>query len=176
MKRYYLYIKILAVAVSATVAVCVYAGGNQAENTGVIASVMKGKEYYHLEYALKKENIVSLDALTDAQLKINGGQFEVKINKSVFPIDAPNCKSSIILRMPWTNPELANYEVLIDEKLSAYNEIKKVINSSEADLVVVVVELNPYVRLKNNKLELTQCNVFFRHANGRYIPHTGNLK
>ena len=176
MKQLYSCIKILAVALSVSGTACVYAGGKHADNVGVITSVIKGKEYYHLEYVLKKENIASIDALTDSQFKINGGQFEVKIDKSMFPIDAPNCKSNIILRMPWTNPEFANYEVIIDEKYSVYKEIQKVVNSSEADSVAVVIELNPYVKLQGDKPELTQCNVFFRNANGRYIPYTGSLK
>lgn len=174
MKQLYSYIKILAVALSVSGTACVYAGGKHADNTGVITSVIKGKEYYHLEYVLKKENIVSIDVLTDSQFKINGGQFEVKINKSMFPVEAPSCKSNIILRMPWTNPELENYDVIIDEKYSVYKEIQKVVNSSEADSVLVVIELNPYLKLQDKKLELTQCNVFFRNANGRYIPFAGS--
>ena len=74
LKQICIFIKVLCVALTVTSAACVYAGGKHAENTGVITSVIKGREYYHLEYVLKKENIVSMDDLTDAHFKINGGQ------------------------------------------------------------------------------------------------------
>ncbi len=153
-----------------------YAGGEREERFGVVTSVTNNKEYYHLEYVLTKENIISLEALTNTQFKINGGQFEVLIKKSMFPIDAPSCKSNIILRMPWSNPGVTNYELFIDEKYEIYNEIRRVYEADEIYSIDVVIELNPYVILDSGDLKLTQCNVFFRHANDRYISYTGSLK
>jgi len=154
----------------------VYAGGEREERLDVVTSVTNDKEYYHLEYVLTKENIISLEILTNTQFKINGGQFEVLIKKSMFPIGAPSCKSNIILRMPWSNPEGTNYELSIDEKYEVYKQIRKASEAGEFYSVDVVVELNPYVNLDSGELKLTQCNVFFRHANDRYISYTGSLK
>ena len=154
----------------------VYAGGEYGEESEIVTSAINGKEYYHLEYVLTKENIVSIDPLTSTQFKINGGQFEVFLNKSMFPIDAPACKSNIILRMPWTSSELTSHELFIDEKYEVYKEIRNAFESNDAYPVHVVIELNPYVVLKGEQFKLTQCNIFFRQGNGRYISYTGSLK
>ena len=44
--------------------------------------------------------------------------------------------------------------------------------------LLVILELNPYVRIKWDDLlyiELSQCEMYFRCAFGRYIGHTGPL-
>jgi hypothetical protein len=46
-------------------------------------------------------------------------------------------------------------------------------------VVPVVRELNPYVKVINRtplRLQLTQCNVFFRHAFGGYVDDTQPLQ
>jgi hypothetical protein len=62
--------------------------------------------------------------------------------------------------MPWTAPDTPGAK----EKIAA----------KEA-LLIGVVELNPYVEVVGRdplQLQLTQCNVFFRHALGAYVDHT----
>lgn len=147
-----------------------------AENNEVVTSVLNGKNYYHLKFLLSSKNIVSVASYTDKQFLDNGGQFEVLVKKNAFPISSPNCKSNIILRMPWTNPKLSNSKLFISEKMAIYKAIKNITNSEEHDTLDIAVELNPYVSLKSNRFELTQCNIFFRHARGRYISRTGNLR
>jgi len=58
-----------------------------------------------------------------------------------------------------------------------YNRIKEMKESGRGS-VDVVIELNPYVRVKSKnplELELTNRNVFFRSAHGRYIDYVGQL-
>ena len=59
-----------------------------------------------------------------------------------------------------------------DSVFFCHNALKNI--SKTKSKVVVYIELNPYVEVNNN-FTLAQCNVFFRHANGRYIPKVGKL-
>ena len=113
----------------------------------------KYSDYYHIKYEL-----------TSGQYKVNsdygfnkGGQFEVLVPKQYFPIDAPNCKNDIIIRMPYSENEEIKRK-LYDDLVSAKN-------------AVVTLELNPYVNVLKKeplKLELEYCNVFFRQRSGDY--------
>lgn len=151
----------------------IFSQGCQAVPSSVIVSKIKNKNYYHLSYKLSAENILSIESLTKDQFLINGGQFELVISKDLFPIASPNCAKNIILRMPWTNDNYKNSDTFISEKYELYNELKNA--SKTKDEINVYIELNPYVEVSNDKFVLTQCNVFFRHADGRYIPKIGKL-
>jgi Fe-S cluster assembly scaffold protein SufB len=129
-----------------------------------------GKPYYHMSYVLNAQNIVSVEQLTKQEFMQNGGQFEVRIDKSAFPIPAPNCQSELILRMPWVPP---NQD--LSKKYQLYQGINAV-RTHQAENLEIVVELNPYVQVTEQGITLTQCNLFFRHANSHYVPHTNPLK
>jgi len=127
------------------------------------------KEYYHLLYNLNETNLVSIDNLTEEEFIRSGGQFEVIIKKSSFPIPAPNCKSNIILRMPWSEEKET-----LREKYNLYKNIE--LTKTNKSSLSVSIELNPYITKINAKISLTNCNVFFRTANSRYIPHVNIIK
>ncbi|WP_432460916.1 MULTISPECIES: hypothetical protein [unclassified Agarivorans] len=145
-----------------------------ASSEDVVTSTSNGKSYYHLKLSLNDQSISSIKEFSADQFAMNGGQFEVRVQQNSFPIKAPNCKGDLILRMPWTNSNLDTAEDFIDEK---YNVYKAIVGTSKSEVgnVDVYIELNPYVQLVANDFELTECNVFFRHANGQYIPKTGAL-
>ena len=128
-----------------------------------------GKPYYHLSYVLNSNNIVQIERYTWQEFEQNGGQFEVTLDKAGFPIPAPNCKSNLLLRMPWVPPGTN-----LSAKYQLYQAILAV-QSAQAESVTVAVELNPYVQTTLDGLALTQCNIFFRHANHQYVPHTESL-
>lgn len=96
----------------------------------------------------------------------------------MFPVPAPNCRGSIILRMPWTSP----LAVEAKKKIAAKEELLKQILALEKhpnEVLPVVLELNPYVKVVGRsplKVQLTQCNVFFRDAHGAYVDDTGSVK
>jgi len=128
-----------------------------------------GKPYYHLSYELNSENLLQLEQYTSQEFEQNGAQFEVILEKSTFPIKAPNCKSNLILRMPWVPPNTD-----LSSKYHLYQAILAV-HMRKVDSVSIVLELNPYVRKTEQGIELTQCNIFFRHANSGYVTHTKSL-
>lgn len=128
-----------------------------------------GKPYYHLIYVLNSENLLQVENYSLQEFEQNGGQFEVLLEKNAFPIQAPNCKSNLILRMPWVPPGTD-----LSLKYQLYQAILAV-HSAQSDSVSIVLELNPYVQKTEQGLELTQCNIFFRHANSEYVPHTKSL-
>jgi hypothetical protein len=157
-----------------------------AEEVNIYVAPGKYSDYYHLKFTLTADNVYqkppSERYLPDnRKLGSNftvGGQFEVYIPKKQFPIQAPNCKDYILLRMPWTNPDFPNSISFVKEKKILFEKIEA-IKRGEIAAVDVVIELNPYVKVKNMKplrLELEECNVFFRHASGRYIDYVGPLK
>ncbi|REL35057.1 hypothetical protein [Thalassotalea euphylliae] len=110
--------------------------------------------YYHIQ----------LDLIPN-QYRVNerygfnpGGQFEVFIPKELFPIPAPNCREHIIVRMPYSNN--THQKKALFERLSQSKETTR-----------VTLELNPYLNIVTESplaLELTYCNVFFRHKHGDY--------
>lgn len=140
-----------------------------------MTSSFRGKTYYHLKYTLTKHNILSIKEVSKSQFSINGGQFDVLIGKEDFPVNAPKCNSNIILRMPWTTPENTHFDRLVSEKYKVHQSIVNVLNSKENEELAVYIELNPYVEVSGNRLQLTQCNVFFRHAGGQYISKVGEV-
>jgi len=88
------------------------------------------------------------------------------------------CQHTIILRMPSTNPLGQQAQQSISEKKTLFERIQSMI-STHSGSVEVVIELNPYVeKIRNNPLalQLTQCNVFFRQAQNRYVDYTDKLK
>ena len=146
-------------------------------------SISKGKhgDYYHIPLLLrhnafifsKDESGTPYIEYTKQALIDNGGQFELLIPVETFPISAPGCRKHLKLRMPWTNPDLSHAASAIDEKAILFDRLKQLKNG-ETGPVKVIIELNPYVKMLSRSplvLELTQCNVFFRHARGRYIDH-----
>ena len=146
----------------------------------------KYSDYYHLKFTLTPENTkLAIPVAQDSGSKnsdefmfTSWGQFQIFIPKEMFPIEAPNCKQYIILRMPWTNPSVPESDGYIVEKQSLFQQIRR-LKTGKNVTTDVIIELNPYVAVKNKdplKVELTGCNVFFRHAHGRYIDYLGPLK
>jgi hypothetical protein len=147
------------------------AGDSVTTHGPIVPNVSKsGITYYHMAYTMSYEALVSLEKLSKNEFIASGGQFEVLLSKRHFPVSAPKCKTNIILRMPWT--ESTSH---IDEKYELYARIRNIVEAKEGS-VSIVIELNPYVRLNGSELELTNCNVFFRHARGNYISHTKSLQ
>ncbi len=140
--------------------------------------ISKGKysDYYHINYTLTPDNTrLSLGDTRPNTFESENGQFEVYLNKNQFPIVAPKCEHTIILRMPGTNPFGDNAQQSIDEKKTLFERIQSMLNT-HSGAVEVVIELNPYVeKIRNNPLilQLTQCNVFFRQAQNRYVDNLG---
>jgi hypothetical protein len=133
------------------------------------------QQFYHMYYLLADSNIVDVPLINKDSFKLDGGQFEITLNSTQFPITAPNCRSELILRMPWTDNSLPNADQLINEKFRIYQLILDLKNNDKAPALKVSIELNPYVKVENGNYLLTQCNIFFRSAKGGYIPNTDRL-
>lgn len=152
------------------------AGGGAAAMRAV---EQNGRIYYLMEYALRPgavlvgEDLAAMGGRRARMAEVTeGGQFEILIPVSEFPVPAPNCEGYIIVRMPWTDPDLANAEQSIAEKRSLFERIRAMRASGEG-VVPVTLELNPYVEVVSEeplRLRLTQCNVYFRQQAGAYAP------
>jgi hypothetical protein len=130
--------------------------------------------YYHLRLDLNAEDI---DFSQSDRTASSGGQFELRLRPDKFPVPAPHCRGSIILRMPWTSPQAIEAKKKISAKEDLLKRILKLQHSRDAGLSVVI-ELNPYVEVVSRaplKTRLTQCNVFFREAFGAYVDHVRPL-
>ena len=131
--------------------------------------------YFHLRLELKAD---AIDFTHSDRVASSGGQFELRLHREKFPVPAPNCRGPIILRMPWTSPQ----SVEAKQKIAVKEDLLKRIWALEKhpdEVLPVVIELNPYVEVASNKpfkLRLTQCNVFFRDADGAYIDDTGPIR
>jgi len=136
----------------------------------VVKNTSNNHKYLHMNFEITGKNLLEIEDIKKNIFFSDGGQFQVYIKKSSFPISAPNCKGNIILRMPWSSKEQGG----IDKKYAVYKFLDK-IKLGEKDKLNVTLELNPYVKVSNNSYKLTQCNVFFRTANGKYINNTKPL-
>src|SRR5262245_8695579 len=141
----------------------------------IVVNEGKYGPYYHLRIELKAE---AIDFKQSDRASRSGGQVELKLRREKFPVPAPNCRGSIILRMPWTSPRAKG----ANEKIAVKEELLKRIRALEThpnEVLPVVIELNPYVEVVSRtplKLQLTQCNVFFRDAYGAYVDAIGPVK
>ena len=128
--------------------------------------------YYHLGLGLTAADI---DFAGSDRRARAGGQFELRLRPERFPVPAPRCRGTLILRMPWTPPDAPNAAAKITAKEQLLARIRA-LAEGPGDVVTVVLELNPYVEVVSRaplRLRLTQCNVFFRQAGGGYVDHTG---
>lgn len=131
--------------------------------------------YYHMRFVL---TAAAIDFTTSDRRARSGGQFELRLRPEHFPIPAPHCRSSLILRMPWTAPNVPEATQKIVAKQALLERILTLEQDPNA-VVPVVLELNPYVEIISStplRLRLTQCNIFFRHAFGGYVDDTGPLQ
>jgi len=141
----------------------------------VVVNEGKYGPYYHLRMELTAEEI---DFKQSDRVARSGGQFEIRLRREKFPVPAPNCRGPIILRMPWTSLQ----SVEAKKKIAAKEDLLKRIWALEkhpTEILPVVIELNPYVEVISRtplKLQLTQCNVFFRDAYGAYVDAIGPVK
>lgn len=145
--------------------------------TGTKIVVNSGRygPYYHLQYKL---TAAAIDFARSDRLASSGGQFELRLRPEHFPVPAPNCRDSLILRMPWTAPNTPKSAKKIAVKQDLLKRILAIEQVPDAT-VPVVLELNPYVKIISTtplRLQLTQCNIFFRHAFGGYVDYTGPVQ
>lgn len=157
----------LVLLLGLTAAPAAVAGGG----ASVTVNTTDGRDYYHLSHGITRGELVALDQLSRSAFFRDGGQFEVRLRQSGFPVPAPACESDIILRMPWTGSGRDK----VARKYELYRELAALAEGRRPAPVRVVIELNPYVRQRDSGYQLTQCNAFFRHADGAYIPHTNPL-
>ena len=141
-----------------------------------------GTNYYHVEFVLTPDNtrlqLMNRDVLGDGQGNATSdGQFEIYVKRRGFPVPVGSFNRYLILRMSATeNAELNPKKVKAKQKL--YAKIRKMVERGKGK-VHVVLELNPYVERVSNdpvRVRLTERNIFFRHAHGRYIDYLGDLK
>jgi hypothetical protein len=127
--------------------------------------------YYHLPYEL---TAAAIDFERSDGEPRDGGQFEIRVQASRFPIAAPKCRGAIVIRMPWTAPDAGDAATKIAAKHALLQRIRALQRAPEAT-VPVTLELNPYVEVVKRsplRLALTRCNVFFRHRDGAYVDTT----
>jgi hypothetical protein len=138
---------------------------------GLVVNSGRYGQYYHLRLVL---TAAAIDFSASDKTIGDGGQFTVRVRQNQFPISAPHCQGSVILRMPWTDPASPGAATKIAAKRSLLERIQMLEKDPRAS-VPVVLELNPYVEVASRtplRLQLTYCNAFFRQAFGAYIDHT----
>ena len=104
---------------------------------GIVANPGRYGSYYHRCLALGARMI---DFEASDRVASSGGQFEVRLHRETFPIAAPACQGSIILRMPWTAPGKDDYAAKVEDKRRLLARIRELERSDKA-LLPVVVEL-----------------------------------
>lgn len=101
----------------------------------------------------------------------DGGQFEIFVRPQTIPVSNPGCKNGIVIRMPWTNPNAEHASLAVEGKRAIFSRLED-LRAGQRSSQEVIIELNPYVAgtpSDPTKVSLTQCNVFFRHAQEAYV-------
>jgi len=138
--------------------------------------------YHHLQLDVRAGDLVTSGPLMDREMAYaftSGGQFEIYLQPAAIGVPSPDCTGGIIVRMPWTNPELPDAEPTVKTKRALFDALVEV-REGRRDAQPVVLELEPYVEVAHDDprdVSLTQCNVFFRyaHASYAYVDHVGPL-
>ncbi len=133
--------------------------------------------YYLMMFALTRDNTVfpgadqGVTSAHGASFTLrDGGQFEVMIKKTAFPVAAPACDARIIVRMPWTDADAPGGKAAVAEKEALFAALDR-LRRGEIAALPVAIDLSPYARVNGplpSGLALTACNVFFRDVGGRY--------
>lgn len=100
----------------------------------------------------------------------DGGQFEIFVRPQLLPVETPECPDGLIVRMPWTNPELAEAETAVERKRDLFSRLMEV-HEGRRSSARVVLELDPYVTVSTDeppRIALSRCTVFFRYEPGTY--------
>ena len=108
-----------------------------------------------------------------------GGQFDVLIKREHFPLQVPEscCNSYLILTMPYTNPRLEGAAEKIAKKRALFDRIERLRGAKEGKLRVVI-DVTWYAKVDSEaplKVSLKDRQIYFRHFDGRYVPHAKAL-
>ena len=112
---------------------------------------------------LAAADVVSVEpgtSVSRAAFDQDWGQFEVLVRKSAFPISAPNCRSTIILRMPAAGPGTHDRSKRLDARWEQFRAFHQLIDGT-IDHLDVSLARQPYMAVGNDgKLALQYCNAF----------------
>lgn len=158
------------------------------------------RTYYHLKYALTRENstLVTPKEWLQCHYAIvwgeainpkgcwcrepcwdGSGGFVIYVKNDVFPIPA-DCNSDWLLLRMNANRSPSVYEsseVELSHALESKRELWLQIvalHEGRLEQLEVVLELNPYVTVLSEsplRLKLDHCNLYFRTADNAYIDH-----
>lgn len=140
-----------------------------------------GKQaHYFLELPLRFDDLVLEGPLMLREMAytfVDGGQFEIFVKPATLPVSAPGCEEAIIVRMPWTNPDLPDAAAAVEVKRKLFIRLDELARE-RTDEVKVVLQLDPHVEatgMDPKQVSLTRCEIFFRHApeTFAYVDHLG---
>lgn len=101
-------------------------------------------------------------SISEEEFAKRWGQFELRIPKSRFPLAAPNCRSTIILRMPGRDPDAADSERQLRQRWDLFQSLWKIVAQKTGGLDAVLAT-SPYMRRpRQGGYELEYCNAYFR--------------
>lgn len=135
--------------------------------------------HYIFELALRREELVLTGPLLQREMAyafVDGGQFEIYVTPATIPANAPDC-DAIIVRMPWTNPELPEAAADVERKRALFSRVDDLVHERSTE-ATAVVQLDPHVEPAKegpHELSLTRCEAFFRHdpETYAYVDHLG---
>jgi len=127
---------------------------------------------YYLELPLRMQDLVLAGPLMQREMAytfVDGGQFEIYVKPAVLPVGSPGC-DALIIRMPWTKPELPGAAAAVEVKRKLFAQLEDLTHGRSPE-VTVVVELGPHVEVAKDdpkQVSLTRCELFFRYAHETY--------
>ncbi|MFC4260612.1 hypothetical protein ACFOZ5_16470 [Marinobacter lacisalsi] len=130
--------------------------------------VIEEEGAFYARLSITPSELLRTKQLMDRELAYrfsDGGMFEIYLPGEKLGSIAKGC-DSLIVRMPWTDPELPSAQEFVQEKKALFTRLSE---TSKGHSVEFVVQLNPYVEVIDGAPELTSCNLFFRHHDGQYI-------
>jgi hypothetical protein len=109
----------------------------------ITVSTGRYRSYYQMQFDL---TAATIDFDKSDRVASSGGQFELRLKPEQFPIPAPHCRGSLILRMPWTAPDVPQADAKKAAKKALLARMWELERSPSLN-VPVELELNPYVEI-----------------------------
>jgi hypothetical protein len=115
-----------------------------------------------ISMVIHADDIVSISRSSEmprSEFDDDWGQFEVFIPKKRFPVAAPNCRKSIILRMPGVPHEDPSRSAKLDARWDLFQSLYAV----KEGTILLYIASGPYMKTKKDGThELEYCNAFIK--------------
>lgn len=130
-------------------------------------------------FTLTADNIASIlppRNTSESEFSRRWGEFEIRVPKGRFPLPAPHCRSTVILRMPARVPGRRSSAERLRLRWELFQSIWQIVADRHGELTLTLAQ-EPYTRRGlDGKYTLEYCNAYIEPAaDAAAVRHNGDL-